>query len=71
MQRRYRIAWDFSGWAVIDTHAGRLAEVDGLPLLALAAEDAEHAARTLNDLHNVAERPLPVSVFSREKRRTD
>lgn len=70
MQNRYHIAWDFSGWAVIDTHAGRLAEVDGLPLLALSAEDAEHAARTLNSLHNVAERPIPVSVCSWQWRRT-
>ncbi|MBP2302241.1 hypothetical protein [Azospirillum picis] len=48
MQNRYRIAWDLTGWAVIDTMSGRLAEADGFPLIGLSGDMAERTCHTLN-----------------------
>lgn len=49
MQTRYRIGWDLTGWTVINTASGQLAEVDGLPLIGLQAEEAEDIRNTLNE----------------------
>jgi hypothetical protein len=49
MQTRYRIGWDLTGWTVIDTASGQLAELDGLPLIGLQPEEAEDIRNTLNE----------------------
>lgn len=49
MQPRYRIAWDLTGWAVIDTASDQIAELDGLLLIGLQPEEAEDISNTLNE----------------------
>lgn len=49
MQTRYRIGWDLTGWTVIDTASGQLAELNGLPLIGLQPEEAEDISNALNE----------------------
>lgn len=49
MQARYRIAWDVTGWAVIDMASDQLAEFNTRPLMALLPEEAESICSILND----------------------
>lgn len=48
MQARYRIAWDVTGWAVIDMTSDQLAEFNTRPLIGLLPEDAENICSMLN-----------------------
>ena len=48
MQARYRIAWDVTGWAVIDMASDQLAEFNARPLMGLLPEEAENICSMLN-----------------------
>lgn len=55
MQTRYRIGWDLTGWTVIDTASGQLAELDGLPLIGLWLDrDKAHVAAAFEVEHSTS-----------------